>query len=228
MSCYVTESQKDPRLLPQSERPREKILRDGAHKLTDAELLTVIIGSGTSKNGVATIAAKLLSLLDREGNFLSAEELEKIKGVGRAKAALLLATMELARRKLCPQSRKISKPADIVPLIAHYNDRIQEHFFTISLNGAHEVIAVRVVSVGLVNRTIVHPREVFADPLTDRAAALIVAHNHPSGNVEPSQEDLEITTRLRNAGEMLGIQVLDHIVFSSAGYYSFLEHGEMK
>ena len=227
MSIYAKESQVDPRLLPQRERPREKILRDGPDKLTDAELLTIVIGSGTTKNGVATIAAKLLTLLDQDGGFDSAEAIGKVKGIGQAKSALLLAAMELARRKLCPRRRKISKPADIVPIVAHYNDRIQEHFFSISLNGAHEVIAVRVVSVGLVNRTIVHPREVFADPLTDRAAAIIVAHNHPSGNVEPSEEDIEITKRLRSAGNVLGIKVLDHIIFSCEGYHSFLENGEI-
>jgi DNA repair protein RadC len=228
VSIYAKESQIDPRLLPQRERPREKILREGPDGLTDAELLTIIIGSGTAKNGVAAIAAKLLTLLDRDGGFVSAEAIGKVKGVGQAKSALLLAAMELTRRNLCPGPRKITKPADIAPLIAHYNDRIQEHFFSISLNGAHEVIAVRVVSVGLVNRTIVHPREVFADPLTDRAAALIVAHNHPSGNVEPSEDDIEITRRLRSAGDVLGIKILDHIIFSREGYHSFLEHGEIE
>jgi DNA repair protein RadC len=113
------------------------------------------------------------------------------------------------------------------PWVRHYGDRRQEHFLCISLNGANEVITTRVVSVGLVNKTQVHPREVFAEPITDRASAVILAHNHPSGNLSPSKEDLQITRQLKEAGETLGITVLDHIIFSQKGHYSFLEQGEL-
>jgi DNA repair protein RadC len=113
----------------------------------------------------------------------------------------------------------------VLPLIRHYADRKQEHFICVSLNGANEVIATRVVSVGLVNKTQVHPREVFADSITDRATAVIVAHNHPSGSLEPSREDFEITDRIKSPGEVLGIRLLDHIVFNQKGYYSFCEKG---
>jgi DNA repair protein RadC len=112
-------------------------------------------------------------------------------------------------------------------LIRHYADRKQEQFICISLNGANEVIAHRVVSVGLVNKTQVHPREVFADPITDRASAIIAAHNHPSGSLSPSKEDVEITRQIKNAGETLGIKLLDHIIFNHRGYYSFLEDGKI-
>ncbi len=128
---------------------------------------------------------------------------------------------------MCPSATRITVPSDILPVVRHYADRKQEHFLCLSLNGAHEVQSVRVVSIGLVNRTIVHPREVFADPLTDRAAAVVVAHNHPSGRVDPSMEDRDVTRRLKQAGDTLGIRLLDHLVFSTKGYYSFLEHGEL-
>ena len=105
--------------------------------------------------------------------------------------------------------------------------RKQEHFLCVSLNGANEVIQTRVVSVGLVNKTQVHPREVFADPITDRASAVIVAHNHPAGGTSPSREDREVTQQLKFAGETLGIRLLDHIIFDRKGYYSFLEKGEI-
>jgi DNA repair protein RadC len=118
-------------------------------------------------------------------------------------------------------------PTDVLPLVRHYADRKQEHFICISINGANEFITTRVVSVGLVNKTQVHPREVFADPITDRASAIIVAHNHPSGGLLPSQEDLEITKQLTSAGEVLGIKVLDHMIFNDKGYYSLLEKGEI-
>ena len=112
-------------------------------------------------------------------------------------------------------------------MIQHYADRKQEHFLCVSLNGSNEVIAVRIISVGLVNKTHVHPREVFADAITDRASAVIVAHNHPSGNVEPSKEDMEITKQLKSAGEILGIKLLDHIIFNRINYFSFLEKSEI-
>ena len=145
----------------------------------------------------------------------------------RFSTSSVLATLELARRLLCPKQQRITFPADVIPLISHYSDRKQEHFLCLSLNGAHEVSAIRVVSVGLVNRTVVHPREVYADALMDRAAAVIVAHNHPSGNVEPSAEDRDVTARLKAAGETLGVRLLDHIIFSARGYYSFLEKEEV-
>ena len=122
----------------------------------------------------------------------------------------------------------ISFPPDVLPLIRHYADRKQEHFLCISLNGAKEVIATRTVSVGLVNKTQVHPREVFADPITDRASAVIVAHNHPSGALTPSKEDFEVTRQLKKAGETLGIRLLDHIIFNHNSYYNFLENGDFE
>ena len=125
-----------------------------------------------------------------------------------------------------PEGIKIETPVDVLPLVRHYGDRRQEHFLCISLNGANEVITTRIVSVGLVNKTQVHPREVFAEPITDRASAVILAHNHPSGNLAPSKEDLQITQQLKEAGETLGITVLDHIIFGQKGHYSFLEQGE--
>jgi DNA repair protein RadC len=144
-----------------------------------------------------------------------------------AKAAAVVAALEFSRRRIRPEGVKISFPADVIPLISHYADRKQEHFLCISLNGANEVINSRVVSVGLVNKTQVHPREVFADPITDRASSIIVAHNHPSGELIPSKEDIQVTKQLQSSGEILGIRLADHIIFNKKGYYSFLEHGEL-
>lgn len=213
--------------LAPSERPREKLYVQGAAALTDRELLAVLIGSGSPGKGVNLLATEVLPIIDRRSGRVKIDDLTAITGLGIAKAAVLAAAMELARRHLCPERRKIAYPADVLPMVNHFADRKQEHFLCLSLNGAHEVTALRVVSVGLVNRTIVHPREVFADPLTDRAAAVVVCHNHPSGNVQPSDEDKQVTSRLVEAGVTLGIQVLDHIIFSDRGYYSFLEHGAL-
>lgn len=117
--------------------------------------------------------------------------------------------------------------ADIMPLIQHYSDRRQEHFLGISINVANEVMNIRVITIGLVNKTQIHPREVFADALADRASAIIVAHNHPSGSLQPSPEDIRITGQLKEAGTILGVPLLDHIIFSSRGYYSLGEHNDL-
>ena len=213
--------------LPVRDRPREKIHTKGIESLSDQELLSVLLGSGSGRCDVLTLAARLLQVLDRTGPSPSMDELLAITGVGKAKAALIMAGLEFARRRIRPRGFKIGFPPDAYPLIRHLADRVQEHFISISLNGANEVIAVRTVSVGLVNRALVHPREVFADPITDRASAVIVAHNHPSGNLTPSQDDLAVTRQLKEAGLTLGIRLLDHIVFNQENYYSLLENGQL-
>jgi DNA repair protein RadC len=154
--------------------------------------------------------------------------LSEFDGVGDAKSALVLAALEYARRRIKPEGAKIETPADLLPHVRHYADRKQEHFLCASINGANEILNIRVVSIGLVDRSPVHPREVFADALMDRAAAVIVAHNHPAGSLEPSAADVEITTQLKAAGLILGIPLLDHIIFNRTGYYSFLETGLIK
>ena len=126
-----------------------------------------------------------------------------------------------------PEGVKIETPADLLPHVRHYADRKQEHFLCASINGANEILNIRVVSIGLIDRSPVHPREVFADALGDRAAAVIVAHNHPSGGVQPSASDLLITAQLKAAGDILGITLLDHIIFDRSSYFSFLEEGKL-
>lgn len=213
--------------MPPADRPRERIATAGAHALSDRELVSAVLGTGIKGKRIDLLADEVLAILDRLGRDLTYEDLRAVSGLGEAKSSILCAAFELARRVYSPDPSRIRVPADVLPAIRHYADRKQEHFLSVSLNGAHEIIAVRVVSVGLVNRTIVHPREVFADPLTDRAAAVIVAHNHPSGQVQPSMEDRDVTRRLISAGETLGLKLLDHVVFSALGYYSFLEHGDL-
>jgi DNA repair protein RadC len=209
------------------EKPRERLISSGPTILSDSELLSVILGSGIKNKDVYTLAGEVLKVIDRVNGKPDIKELLSLPGLGNAKAALICAVMEFARRILHPDHRKIKSPGDVYSVVQHFADRKQEHFLTLSLNGAQEVIAIRIVSIGLVNRTIVHPREVFADPLTDRAASIVVAHNHPSGQVDPSNEDIEVTSRLKNAGAVLGIGLLDHLIFSKTAYYSFLEDGKL-
>ena len=213
------------RELPLKDRPREKLKEKGPQVLSDLELLAVLIGSGNKGRDVLKLAGGLLRLLDDVGTQADMDMLCRVDGIGPAKASLVMAALEFARRRIRPHGIRISHPPDVYPLIRHLADRRQEHFISISLNGANEVIAVRTVSVGLVNRALVHPREVFADPITDRAAAVIVAHNHPSGNLSASRDDLSITRQLKEAGQTLGIKLLDHLIFDHSGYYSMLEEG---
>lgn len=212
--------------IPKHERPREKLLARGARALSDQELLAILIGKGTPGMDVMTLAGKLVKVVDEKGLELHPDDLVQFDGVGDAKATLILAAIEFARRRIKPEGTKIETPADVLPLIRHYADRKQEHFISTSINGANEVMNIRVVSIGLVDSTSVHPREVFADAMTDRASGVIVAHNHPAGSLEPSAWDVEVTKQLKAAGEVVGVALLDHIIFNRTGYYSFLESGK--
>lgn len=213
--------------IPKHDRPREKLLTKGPGALSDQELLAVLLGKGSPRMDVMTLADKVVRVMDERGLDVRVDDLTSFEGIGQAKAALVLAAIEYARRRIKPEGLKITTPSDVLPLIRHFADRRQEHFLSITINGANEVLNVRVVSIGLVDRSPVHPREVFADALADRASGIVVAHNHPAGNLEPSQADLDITLQLRQAGEIMGIELLDHIVFNQNGYYSFLESGKL-
>jgi len=213
--------------LPIHERPREKLLEKGASFFFDRELLAVILGKGTQKDDVLSLSRKIVKIIDAKGLNFTTKDLMDLDGIGEAKAAAVSAAFEFVRRRIKPEGLKIKFPAYILPLIQHYGDRKQEHFLSVSVNGANEVMSIRVVSMGLVNKAPVHPREVFADIIAERASAVIVAHNHPSGDLTPSAEDMKITKQLKDAAAILGLNVLDHIIFSTKGYYSFAEHNEL-
>mgnify|MGYP004692943789 CR=1 FL=1 len=206
-----------------NEGPREKLERLPVGSLTDKELLMLLIGSGSGRRKSDEIASDVLRLLDAKSQ-ISLYEAELIQGLGTAKASALIAALELGRRKVSKRGNPISSPKDIFTEVRHYSSREQEHLIVVILNGAHEVIGTEVATIGLVNRTLVHPREVFAPAIERRATAICIAHNHPSGNIIPSDEDKEVTKRLKNCSLVLGITLLDHIIFSQDSYYSFLEH----
>ncbi len=205
---------------------REKLKRFGPAYLKDSDLAALILGTGTREASLFSISEKVVSILDSCNTENIMGQLENLNGVGPGKAAAMAAACELGRR-YCGYSRKqITEAADLFPYLQHYSERKQEHFICASFSGAHEIIAIRTISIGLLNKTLVHPREVFADPIADRAASVIVCHNHPSGNVNPSEEDIETTWRLFEAGEILGIRLLDHIIIAQDGkYFSFVENG---
>ena len=192
--------------IPQNERPREKLIEKGAKTLSDKELLAILLGKGRKGQDVMSLAGEILDMIDNNGGLPNLKELQDVKGIGPAKASTILAALEFSRRRIRPEGFKISAPSDVLPLIQHYADRKQEHLLCVTLNGANEVINTRVITIGLLNRTQVHPREVFADALTDRAASIIMAHNHPSGSLSPSREDRAVTVRIKESGDVLGVQ----------------------
>ncbi len=207
--------------------PRERASQYGISALTDKELFALLLGSGNKQCGVRDLAQRLQDYCDKTFDFSDIEKLQSVSGIGLAKASLIAAAFELARRYLCPTKKVISCPRDVVPFLLHYGDRSQETFLSVLLNGANEILCVRPVTTGLLNKTLTHPREVFSDAVKRRAGAVIVAHNHPSGRLIPSEDDKKITETLRKAGDLLGIRLLDHIVFNGWDYFSFLENDLM-
>jgi DNA repair protein RadC len=211
--------------LPSFKRPRERLIAQGAEALSDLELLALILGSGVKGKDVFQVSQNLLRFFDKPGTKLEVKALLSIGGIGLAKACQIVAAWEFTRRKLTRNLLTIHQPKDVLPLLMYIADKKQEYFLCISLNGANEVIGNRVVTVGLLNSSPVHPREVFADVILDRAATVILAHNHPSGLLKPSPDDINLTSQMVEAGKILGIPVLDHIIISKKGYFSFKEEG---
>ena len=206
--------------MPSFERPREKILENGPKSLSDIELLSVLLGKGTKKKDVILLSHEIMKVHENDLRNMNINSLLQIDGIGPAKACNLIAGFELARRYNGKKIATIRCTEDIIPLVSHIRNKKQEYFICITLNGANEVISNRIVTVGLVNSSQIHPREVFADAISDRASSVILVHNHPSGNLEPSDEDKEITRQLRGAGRILGIKVLDHIIMTQDDHYS--------
>jgi len=200
------------------DRPREKIEKKGASALKASELIAAILGKGTINNDLLTISSQVADLLKKD-NLPSYDTLLRINGIGPTKAAVLMACFELANRYGTPAEKeriRITEPDHILKIseVTDLSGKSQEHFLVTTLNGASEVICTRTITMGLLNHSLVHPREVFADAITDRAAAIICIHNHPSGNPEPSSEDITVTRQLSEAGKILGISLLDHLIYT--------------
>lgn len=182
----------------------------------------MLLGSGSSENTVLQLAGRLRKQIDRKAENLKLEDLLEYDGIGLAKASRILAGLELFERVFRDDGRVIESAEDTLPLLENIRDKDQEYFVCISLNGAHEVIEDRIVTKGLVNQTQIHPREVFAPVLKDRAAAVIFAHNHPSGSLEIGDRDRKITEKLVEAADLLGIEVLDHLIVAGPKYTSII------
>ena len=203
------------------DRPREKLQTRGAAALSDFELLQALIGSGNAQANVSIIAKNTLKLIQQHGADISYEQLQQVTGMGAAKITELLAALELSKRYLLsPNQPIIDSPEAAIAQLIDIRDKKQEYFVCLTLDGANRLIAKRIITIGTLTSSLVHPREVFADAITDRAASVIVAHNHPSGNLESSTADKGVTLRLKETGEVLGIKLIDHLVITPKSFAS--------
>lgn len=216
--------------LPADERPRERLVKFGEQALSAQELLQLILGRGVAGESVAVTAQKLLSQFGslQKLSEASTEELTSTKGIGLAKAAQIKAAFEISRRLSAQtpsyKGKELADPAKVYKLIkSKLKDYHKEHFYIIALNSRN--YSVKEVSIGTLNASIVHPREVFAEAIKNNAAAVIVAHNHPSGDPQPSNEDIKVTKRLIEAGDIMGITVTDHVIVTKSEYFSFKAKG---
>lgn len=206
------------------DRPREKLAKYGVAKLSDLELLMAIIGRGNKQADVTQIAREVRKLLEVHGADISYAQLSDVTGIGEARAAEVLAAFELGRRYLMDaEAPVIDSPEKAVEQLADIRDKKQEYFVCLTLDGANRLIAKRIITIGTLTSSLVHPREVFADAITDRAASIIVAHNHPSGDTKPSRADIELTKRLRETAKLLGIYLTDHLIVSKNSFATISE-----
>lgn len=218
----------------EEDRPREKLMQKGKQALTDAELIAILIGSGY-KDKTAVDVAK--SLLQEAGNDLatlakySLKQLTKTKGIGEAKAISIVAALELGRRRKTserPQVPKVTQSSDAFDyLYPHLADLDHEQFFILLLNRSNHILKHIQISKGGVAGTLVDAKLVFKPAIEELASAVILCHNHPSGNLQPSQSDKDLTRKIKEAGKMLDISVLDHLIFTNDGYLSFADEGLM-
>jgi DNA repair protein RadC len=207
-----------------NERPREKLQRYGSASLTNAELLAIILQTGTKGESVLELSSRLTSKGLNNLNFLSLNELKNIKGIGTAKASQILSIFELNKRIsfTTNQSNPIKSPKDVFnycsPKLSNLD---RECFMILHLDTRNKVIRDEVISLGTLNSSLVHPREVFKSAIKESANSVILVHNHPSGDTEPSEEDQDVTKKLTEAGELLNIKVLDHVIIGKNTWYSF-------
>ena len=215
--------------LPKIERPRERLVAKGPENLKNKELLAILLGTGTEGKNVIEVAEQILEKYPVK-NFLQLkyEDLLKIKGINSAKACTILASQELVKRALDVRDEslpKIESVEDVLAQVVYMRDKTREHLMAIYLNARNEMVWKKSVFVGTLNASLVHPREIFKEALDKNACSVILAHNHPSGDNEPSEDDIEITKRIIEAGRIMGVDVLDHVIIARGKKpYSFKDN----
>jgi len=213
--------------LPKSDRPREKLIAKGAENLKDSELLAILLRTGKTGKNVIEIASQILSKYSKKRLLqMTYDDLSKISGIDSAKATTLLAAFELSKRALEVNDTNlpvINTAKDAAAQLTDMRDLKKEHFVVLYLNAKNQLAHKETISMGTLNANLVHPREVFEPAVRYLAAQVVISHNHPSGDPKPSDADLEITKRLVEAGKMMGIEVVDHIIITKNSFLSFKE-----
>ena len=218
----------------EDDRPREKMLQKGRHSLSDAELLAILIGSGTREESALEVSRQILATVHDnlvELSRTSVEDLMKQKGIGSARAVSIVAALELGKRRTEAEvmvKEKISCSRDAFMIFrSTMGDQPYEEFWILILNKANRIVRKCCISEGGISGTVVDPKKIFKMALDHHASSIILGHNHPSGNLQPSEADQKITKKIKDAGNMLDISVLDHLIIGETGYYSFADQGEM-
>lgn len=212
--------------LPNIERPREKLIKYGPDKLSDQELLAILLRSGTKDENVLDLAGNILKKFSKDKlPYLNYDDLKVYPGLGPAKACEIIACFELGKRFLKDkQTRLYMKPSQVWEALKDIRESKKEHFVIFYLDTKNQEITQEIISIGILNASLVHPREVFEPAVRNLASQIIVAHNHPSGDNTPSQEDLNITQKLVESGKILGIEVIDHVIVSKNDFFSFRDN----
>lgn len=218
--------------LPVDERPRERLIKYGVESLSLQELLSLIFGRGIKGESVMDLSRKIIGTfgsLDKLSQT-SVEELKLFRGLGLAKACQLKACFEIAKRLMNEENLNVDKntviksPSDIFPLLKEkINNFNKEHFIVTSLDSRNKIISIDIISIGTLNSSLIHPRETFEIAIKNHAAGIIICHNHPSGELKPSEDDLIVTNNLIRSGQLLGIEIADHLIISKKNYFSFKE-----
>lgn len=206
-------------------QPREKLLERGPENLSLEELFMILIGTGTQRHSLSFLAKKIVQLGNQGWEHLQKFDLLKVPGIGSAKTCEILATLEIGKRLFDKKDctiQIISSPEDALHEVRDIAKLKQEHFVCLYLNARNELLSKKTVSIGTLTKSLIHPREVFSEAITLACHGLILAHNHPSGSLEASAEDIAVTERLREAGQLLGIEILDHIIISKNGWRSIM------
>ena len=218
--------------IPTSERPRERLLEYGSNNLSNTELVSIILKQGTKKYSVNDISCEILKMVDDICDLkdLNVEQLMKINGIGQAQALTLIACIELGKRIFIKESSEkiiFNNSARIYSYMKYLLfDKKQEYFYCIYVNNKKELIERKLLFMGTINRSVVHPREVFKNAFLCSASGIICIHNHPSGDVNPSIEDINFTKSLMEIGHITGIPIIDHIIVGNDNYYSFFDDGK--
>ena len=207
---------------------RELTLANGISYPSDEELIMLILGRGTKGNPIGFLSDRVISVINSSNENDLIKKLTELPGMGSSKALSVAAALELGRRRRGYLHSVIRHPKDILQYVRQYSLEPAEHFITITTNGAHEILSTKVVSVGTVNKALIHPREVFADAVAEHASGIICCHNHPCNQCYPSDADIESTRQLQKASQILGISFLDHLIVTRDSYFSFLEHDMLK